>query len=239
VGVTTPVEPGSGSAGYRAGVLVLGFPSGALQANCYLVATGEDAPCAIVDPGDDAADQVDALCVEHGLTPAAVLLTHGHFDHVGSAAELCERHGIEVVIGQSDRPMLADPAAAVSRQFAAMLAGQTFPPEPSIVRPISGSGALDLPGVPIDAIHTPGHTPGSTCYAVAGEGDRPGVLFTGDTLFAGTVGRSDLPGGDGALLIRSIRDRLLTWPDGTVVLPGHGPASTIGDERRANPFLVG
>ncbi len=91
--------------------------------------------------------------------------------------------------------------------------------------------------MPVEAIHTPGHTTGSTCYAVAADGERPGVLLTGDTLFAGTVGRSDLPGGDGIQLVRSIKDNLLTWPDDTVVLPGHGPASTIGDERRTNPFL--
>ncbi len=218
-------------------MLILGFPSGALQANCYVVATGPGATCAVVDPGDDAADRVDELCTEHELTPVAVLLTHGHFDHVGSAAELCARHRIGVYIHVGDRPMLADPMAAVSAQFAAMLAGQTFPPEPAIVVSVEQSGPLGLAGVPIGAIHTPGHTTGSTCYALPAEGERPGVLFTGDTLFAGTVGRSDLPGGDGAQLIRSIRDELLTWPDDTVVLPGHGPASTIGDERRANPFL--
>jgi hydroxyacylglutathione hydrolase len=218
-------------------VLILGFPSGALQANCYVVATGPSRACVVVDPGDDAADRVDELCIEHDLTPVAVLLTHGHFDHVGSAADLSARHGIGAHIHGGDRHMLADPMAAVSAQFAAMLAGQTFPPEPAIVVSIEQSGPLGIPGVPIEAIHTPGHTAGSICYAVAADGERPGVLFTGDTLFAGTVGRSDLPGGDGSQLIRSIRDDLLTWPDDTVVLPGHGPASTIGDERRTNPFL--
>lgn len=218
-------------------MLILGFPSGALQANCYLVATGPGRPCAVVDPGDDAADQVDDLCTEHDLTPVAVLLTHGHFDHVGSAAELSDRHRIAVHIHVGDRYMLADPMAAVSAQFAAMLAGQTFPPEPGMVVAIEQSGPLGMTALPIEAIHTPGHTTGSTCYAVAADGARPGVLFTGDTLFAGTVGRSDLPGGDGPLLVRSIRDTLLSWPDDTVVLPGHGPASTIGDERRTNPFL--
>jgi glyoxylase-like metal-dependent hydrolase (beta-lactamase superfamily II) len=220
-------------------VLILGFPSGALQANCYLVATGPGQPCAVVDPGEDAADRVDELCTEHSLTPVAVLLTHGHFDHVGSAAELSARHRIGVHIHVGDRHMLADPMAAVSAQFAAMLAGQTFPPEPGIVVPVERSGPLGLPGVPIEAIHTPGHTPGSTCYALPADGERPGVLFTGDTLFAGTVGRSDLPGGDGVQLVHSIRDNLLSRPDDTVVLPGHGPASTIGDERRGNPFLQG
>jgi hydroxyacylglutathione hydrolase len=218
-------------------VLVLGFASGALQANCYLVATGPGQPCAVIDPGDDAADRVDELCTEHELTPVAVLLTHGHFDHVGSAGEVSARHRIGVHIQAGDRHLLADPMAAVSAEFAGMLAGQTFPSEPDIVVPVEQSGPLGLTGVPIEAIHTPGHTPGSTCYAVTADGERPGVLVTGDTLFAGTVGRSDLAGGDGAQLIRSIRDNLLTWPDDTVVLPGHGPASTIGDERRTNPFL--
>ena len=219
-------------------MLILGFPSGALQANCYLVATGPGEPCAVVDPGDDAADRVDELCTEHDLTPVAVLLTHGHFDHVGSAAELSARHRIGVHIHVGDRPMLADPMAAVSAAVRGD-AGRPDVPARAGHRAArsSGPGALGIAGVPIEAIHTPGHTPARPVMPWPPTASAPGVLFTGDTLFAGTVGRSDLPGGDGAQLIRSIRENLLTWPDDTVVLPGHGPASTIGDERRTNPFL--
>lgn len=220
-------------------MLIAGFPSGSLQANCYLVATGAGADCVVLDPGEDSAAQVATLAAEHGLTPVAVLLSHGHFDHVGGAAELSADYGIPVHIHQADRYMLADPLAAVSPEFARLLVDRTFPPAPATVVGLPGSGVLDLAGMRIEIVHTPGHTPGSTVYGLPAADGRPQVLFTGDTLFAGTIGRSDLPGGDGGQLVDSIMTRLMTRPDDTVVLPGHGPASTIGAERVSNPFLQG
>ena len=193
----------------------------------------------MVDPGEDSAAQVGTLAAEHGLTPVAVLLSHGHFDHVGGAAELCADYGIPVHIHHADRYMLADPLAAVSAEFAGLLADRTFPPAPATVVGLQGSGFLDLAGVRIEIIHTPGHTPGSTVYGLPAADGRPQVLFTGDTLFAGTIGRSDLPGGDGRQLVDSIVSQLLTRPDDTVVLPGHGPSSTLGAERADNPLPAG
>ncbi len=220
-------------------MLIAGFPSGSLQANCYLIATGPGADCLVVDPGEDSAEPVGALCAEHRLRPVAVLLSHGHFDHVGGAAELCTTYGLPVHIHEFDRSMLDDPLSAVSAEFAALLADRTFPPAPARVVGLTGSGFLDLAGIPVEIIHTPGHTRGSIVYGLAATDGRPPVLFTGDTLFAGTVGRSDLPGGNGRQLIDSITTLLLSRPDDTVVLPGHGPSSTIGAERAGNPFLQG
>ena len=147
-------------------MLIAGFPSGSLQANCYLIATGAGADCVVVDPGEDSATEVGTLAADHGLTPVAVLLSHGHFDHVGGAAELCDEYGIPVHIHHADRYMLADPLAAVSAEFAGLLADRTFPPAPATVVGLPGSGFLDLAGVRIEVIHTPGHTPGSTVYGL-------------------------------------------------------------------------
>ncbi len=218
-------------------MLIAGFPAGALQANCYLVATGPGAECVVIDPGQDSADRVRQTCAEHQLAPVAVLLSHGHFDHVGGAAELSEEYGIDVHIGAGDRAMLADPLSAVSAEFRAFLADQEFPGEPGRVVELDRAETLDLGGVAIEIIPTPGHTAGSTCYGLAAADGRPAVLFTGDTLFAGSIGRSDLPGGNGAQLVESIHRELLSRPDDTVVLPGHGPSTTVGAERTANPFL--
>ena len=218
-------------------MLIAGFPAGALQANCYLVATGPGAGCVVIDPGQDSADRVRQTCAEHQLTPVAVLLTHGHFDHVGGAAEVSGDYGIDVYFGAGDRGLLADPLSAVSAEFKSFLAGQEFPGEPGRVVDIDRPTVLTLADVPVEVIPTPGHTPGSTCYGLAAADGRPAVLFTGDTLFAGSIGRSDLPGGDGALLAESIRRELLSRPDDTVVLPGHGPSTSVGAEQRTNPFL--
>jgi hydroxyacylglutathione hydrolase len=218
-------------------MLIAGFPAGDLQANCYVVAPAAGATCVIVDPGDGAAEGVAEICAEHDLTPAGVLLTHGHFDHVGAAAELCDSYDIPVHIGAADAYMLSEPLSAVSAQFRQMVAGTQFPPAPRTVVPLDGSGPLPLADLPLSVIHVPGHTGGSCTYHFAGDDGRPDVLCTGDTLFAGSIGRTDLPGGDGAQILRSIHGSLMTFPDDTVVLAGHGPTSTIGDERAANPFL--
>ncbi|AXB48266.1 MBL fold metallo-hydrolase [Amycolatopsis albispora] len=207
-------------------MLVVGFPSGTFAANCYLVAREPGAECVIIDPGQDAAPKVTEALAEHRLTPVAVLATHGHFDHVADAAEF----GVPVHLRPEDRGLLADPWSGASPQLVAALGDAVHPVEPAELIDLT-DGELNLAGLAITVAHTPGHTPGSAIFRL-GE-----LVFTGDTLFAGSIGRTDLPGGSVALLEQSLADRLLTLDDRTVVLPGHGGTSTIGGERRANPFL--
>jgi glyoxylase-like metal-dependent hydrolase (beta-lactamase superfamily II) len=219
-------------------VLIAAFPAGPLAANCYVAAPGSGADCVVVDPGQDALPGLTALLAEHGLTPAAVLLTHGHFDHVWSAAEVGDAHGVPVHIHPADRPLLTDPAKGVDPALAARLADLLGgpPAEPARVAEVGDGDVLSFAGLEFTVAHAPGHTPGSVVYALPGGGD-PDVLFTGDLLFAGSVGRTDFPGGDPAALLDSVDRVCLSRPDATHVLPGHGPRTTVGRERAANPFL--
>ncbi|MEU4248354.1 MBL fold metallo-hydrolase [Amycolatopsis sp. NPDC026612] len=185
-------------------MLVVGFGSGPLQANCYLLAQVAGGPCVVVDPGEEVASPLAAALAEHRLVPAALLATHGHPDHVASAASLSAEHGVPVHLHPAD---------------AALFDGDSVPLEP-------GTYA----GLDVDVRHVPGHTPGSVVLALrTAEGGR--LALTGDTLFAGSVGRGDVA--------EAVRGLLAEFPDDTVVLPGHGPATTIGRERAGNPFLAG
>lgn len=219
-------------------MLVVGFPTGALQANCYLVAAGKGAPCVIVDPGQDAAEAVAKAVAEHDLSPVAAVLTHGHFDHCFAVAPICDGNDIPAWIHPDDREMLSDPLKGVSADTAAFFGGKLAMREPREVRELVDEAVLDLAGLTITVDHTPGHTQGSVVFRCdTEEGGR--LLFAGDTLFAGSIGRTDLPGGDVRQMARSLRTKILTLDDETVVLPGHGPTTTIGRERGTNPFLAG
>jgi len=213
-------------------VLVTGFPAGAFAANCYVVAPARGAECVIVDPGQDAQQGIDELLVRYRLKPIAVLLTHGHIDHMWSVAPVCGAKGIPAYIHPDDRELLADPAKGLSLAVGQQLFGGITFTEPDDVRELADGSALSLAGLDFTVRHTPGHTPGSVTF-----GNENG-LFTGDLLFAGSIGRTDLPGGDHQAMLRSLA-RTLTLPDDTLVLPGHGPQTTIGAERRTNPFLTG
>jgi hydroxyacylglutathione hydrolase len=217
-------------------VLVTGFPAGAFAANCYLVAPAPGEECVIVDPGQDAQRGIEELLDRYRLKPIAVLLTHGHIDHMWSVAPVCGAKGIPAYIHPDDREMLTDPAKGMSlmakQQF---LGGMTFS-EPDDVKALADGEIVPLAGLDFRVGHTPGHTPGSVTFR-SGHDDLD-ALFTGDLLFAGSIGRTDLPGGDHETILRSLA-RTLTLPDATVVLPGHGPTTTIGDERKTNPFLTG
>jgi hydroxyacylglutathione hydrolase len=177
------------------------------------------------------------------LRPAAVLLTHGHVDHTWSVLPLCTDAGTAAWIHPADRGQLADPASGLAPEVAAALAQmRTDFAEPEHVEDLSDGARLDLAGLTVTVAHTPGHTPGSVLFQVGGadpDADAgPLLVLTGDTVFAGSIGRTDLPGGDPAAMKRSLTGRVLPLPDDAVVLPGHGPETTIGAERATNPWLV-
>ncbi len=229
-------------------MLIAGFPAGAFAANCYVVASAPGAECVIIDPGQDAAGGIDEIVAEHRLRPAAVLLTHGHIDHVWSVAPVCGATGIPAYIHPDDRALLSDPARGFPIGAGQQLFGGLEFTEPDDVRELADGMTLDLVGLQIAVNHAPGHTGGSVTFRLPSDSPITAqgkskidvdVLFSGDLLFAGSIGRTDLPGGDYPTILRSLARVCLTLPDETVVLSGHGPQTTIGAERRANPFLAG
>jgi hydroxyacylglutathione hydrolase len=222
-------------------VLVTGFPAGAFAANCYVVAPAPGEECVIIDPGQDAQPGIEELLARFRLKPIAVLLTHGHIDHVWSVAPVCGARGIPAYIHPDDRELLSDPGKGLALGVGQQLFGGITFTEPDDVRVLADGASLTLGGCEFTVGHVPGHTPGSVTFR-SGEApqgyDHTATLFTGDLLFAGSIGRTDLPGGDHQAMLRSLA-RTLTLPDHTLVLPGHGPQTTIGAERQANPFLAG
>jgi glyoxylase-like metal-dependent hydrolase (beta-lactamase superfamily II) len=220
-------------------VLVAGFPAGSFAANCYLVAPAPGEECVIIDPGQDAEPGIEDLLAKYRLKPIAVLLTHGHIDHMWSVAPVCGAKDIPAYIHPDDRDLLTDPAKGISllskQQF---LGGMTFS-EPDDVRELADGEVIVMAGLEFTVGHAPGHTAGSVTFGTpASDAGDGGALFSGDLLFAGSIGRTDLPGGDDAQMLRSLA-KTLTLPDATIVLPGHGPQTTIGTERASNPFLTG
>lgn len=213
-------------------MLVAGFPAGSFATNCYVLADHAGADCLVVDPGQDALPGLAELLATHRLRPAAVLLTHGHLDHTWSVAQVCDSHRIAAWIHPADRAQLTDPGLGLGPELAALL-GDIRLREPAQVRELSDGAVLPLAGLELRVHLTPGHTPGSVTFCL------PEVAFCGDLIFAGSVGRTDLPGGDHHTLLDSC-DRLLSGlSDETVLLPGHGPSTTVGAERATNPFLAG
>ncbi len=219
-------------------MLVRGFPAGAFGTNCYVLAAAEGEQALIVDPGQDAVDGIEEIVARHRLHPAAVLLTHGHLDHTWSVAPVCGARDIPAYIHPDDRFMLADPGRGVGPQIGRMIAGMTFT-EPDDVVELGDGQALDLAGFGLDVALAPGHTPGSVTFGTTDGGpDGEPVLFSGDVLFAGSIGRTDLPGGSYADMLSSLARVILPMADETLVLSGHGPTTTIGRERATNPFLA-
>jgi hydroxyacylglutathione hydrolase len=228
-------------------VLVAGFPAGSFAANCYVIAPGPGTECVIVDPGQDAEPGINEILAEHRLKPAAVLLTHGHIDHVWSVAPVCGARNIPAYIHPDDRAMLSDPARGLPLGAGQQLFGGLEFTEPDDVEELADGMTLNLVGLEIVVDHAPGHTGGSVTFRLPSASPVPetpdsgeiDVLFSGDLLFAGSIGRTDLPGGDYQTILRSLARVCLPLPDQTVVLSGHGPQTTIGAERRSNPFLAG
>jgi hydroxyacylglutathione hydrolase len=218
-------------------VLIAGFPAGAWGTNCYVVAPAAGEECVIIDPGHLAAQGVEDTLAKHRLKPVAVILSHGHLDHVASVVPVCGAHGVPAWIHPEDRYMLTDPEKALGRAIGAPLLGELSVGEPDDLRELTDGSALTLAGLEFDVAHAPGHTRGSVTYRLPEGADIPSVLFSGDLLFAGSVGRTDLPGGSMAELYESLARVCLPLDDSTVVLSGHGPQTTIGRERAANPYL--
>lgn len=197
---------------------------GPLQVNCYIVSDEKSREAIVIDPGDDG-QKVLAAVREQGLIVRYIVNTHAHFDHVGANKAVKDATGAELLIHQEDDALLGN-TAGQARMF-----GMTAPSSPKADRYVAQGDRISVGSITLKVLHTPGHSGGGICLA----GD--GVVFTGDALFAGSIGRTDLFGGDLTTLITSIKEQLMTLPDDTVVLSGHGPGSTIGDERRENPFL--
>ena len=230
-------------------MLVTGFPSAVFGTNCYVVAPGPGADCLVVDPGIEVVGPLGDILREQRLRPAAVLLTHGHLDHTFSVTPVCGASGVAAYIHPDDRERLVDPLAEFASSGLLAMLEQQFGrratwAEPDDVVELSDTTPLEVAGLKVDVVHAPGHTAGSVMFALPGvpddaarEEDLSRTLLTGDVLFAGSIGRTDLPGGDPMAMQRSLRERVLTQPDDSLVLPGHGPATTIGRERAGNPFL--
>ncbi|MGH9476614.1 MAG: MBL fold metallo-hydrolase [Terriglobales bacterium] len=202
------------------------FPVGPLACNCSILGDDASGTALLVDPGAEVGAILDRLAAQHWKLQA-ILITHAHLDHIGGAAALRRATGSPVWLNPRDRDLCG------MLEMQAQWLGVP-PPEPTELDAELAPGArLALAGTSLEVLETPGHTPGSVSLYVPSEA----LLFAGDTLFAGSVGRTDLPGGDGVALQRSLRGQLLTLPDATAVVPGHGPLTTIGCERRSNPFL--
>jgi hydroxyacylglutathione hydrolase len=227
-------------------VLIAGFPAGPWGTNCYVVATAAGAECVVVDPGKDATPGVEQVVREHGLKPVAVLVTHGHVDHMWCVAPVAGTYDATAYIHPADRHLLGDPMAGMSADTAAMMLGGKYEfAEPDRVEELTDLATVELAGISFTVDHTPGHTPGSITFRTPYssvvepvETDVSEVMFAGDLLFAGSIGRTDLPGGDHGQMLRSLREKVLTLRDDVVVLPGHGEQTSIGRERTTNPFLL-
>jgi glyoxylase-like metal-dependent hydrolase (beta-lactamase superfamily II) len=205
-----------------------GYTVGAFRSNCYVVAARAGEGAVVVDPGQDATEIVAERLAAHGLKLEAVLLTHGHIDHIWSAQAVADPAGVAAYIHPADRYMLDDPGAALGRfgmdKFEIGV--------PADVRDIADGDVYNFGGVRLEARHTPGHTPGHCVFLT------DGILLSGDLIFAGSIGRTDFPGGSLEELMESIRRVVLPLDDDVVVLSGHGPETTVGQERAANPFVI-
>jgi hydroxyacylglutathione hydrolase len=222
-------------------VFIASFPAGVWQTNCYVLASGPGTECVVIDPGMGAVDPVLEIVAEHRLKPVAVVLTHGHLDHTFSVTPLCRGNDAACWIHGDDRELLADPYLAMGPDAPALVErlapGSTFV-EPDSVHELADGGTVSVAGLELRAIHAPGHTRGSTMFALEQRVDAfESLVFAGDVLFAGSVGRTDLPGGSHADMLESLRTKVLPLPDAVAVLPGHGPQTTIAAERAHNPYL--
>lgn len=205
---------------------ILQLPLGPLQTNCYLVGCQDTMKAAVIDPSWNGR-HIATLSNERGYTISHILLTHAHFDHVGGLAELKEETAAPIYIHPDAVPMLAHAAESAARF------NLSLPTPPSAEKMLAGGDVIAVGQLKLEVLFTPGHAPGHVCFYI----QEHGVLLDGDVLFQGSIGRTDLPGGDFPLLMKSIKEKLLPLPDETAVLSGHGSPTTIGQEKQTNPFL--
>lgn len=198
---------------------------GVVGTNCYFIVNEQTGECLIIDPGDNA-DVLAQKIEAGGYVPQAILLTHGHFDHIMGVEGLRGRYGVPVYVHEADKEMLERP----DLNCGAMIGTSVSIKADKILR---DGDKLALAGMNIEVLHTPGHTPGGVCYYFPKEE----IVFSGDTLFCESIGRTDLPGGSSAVLVRSVREKVLKLPDLTVVYPGHGEPTKISTEKQYNPFI--
>ena len=213
-------------------MLVRGFPAQAFATNCWVVAPGEGQECVVIDPGIGVVDQLDELLRELRLKPVAVLLTHGHLDHTFSVTPVCGARDVPAYIHPGDRELLADPGKGMGVSMQQMFGGTLTWTEPSDVKLLEPGTPLPLAGFDWLCDFAPGHTPGSVVF------ETQQTMFSGDVLFQGSIGRCDLPGGSWEQMQESLQRVILPRPDETVVHTGHGASTTIGQERRTNPYLL-
>ena len=205
------------------------MPLGPLQTNCYLL-SNKDGSCLIIDPGEES-NKVIQYISEHRLKPLAILLTHAHFDHIGAVDQVREKFSLPVYVHKKEEKWLSDPGLNGSHSF---FPGQQITAKPAEFL-IRSEMELELGEFQIKVFETPGHSPGSVSFYFKDSG----IVVSGDALFQASIGRTDLPGGNHDELLRSIHQKLLVLPEDTIVLPGHGPATTIEQEMDSNPFLNG
>ena len=208
---------------------IKGLAVGPLQANCYLLWDKPGGSVAIIDPGGDP-EAIISVIEEEKLIPVVLINTHGHIDHIAANRAIKERYDIPLLIHSEDAACLTNPDLNLS---ALGLGSIDSPP---CDRELQDGAEIAVGEIMLKVISTPGHSPGGICLLMA-RPDQPDIIITGDTLFAGGVGRTDFPGGSWSQLMASIQNRLLSFPDETIIFPGHGPHSTIGEERNSNPFL--
>jgi glyoxylase-like metal-dependent hydrolase (beta-lactamase superfamily II) len=203
------------------------LPVGPLQCNCSVIGDEATHEGMVIDPGDDI-DDILAVVHKHNLTVKQIVITHAHIDHVGGAMKLRRATGAPILLNQNDYALIK------MLDMQAAWLGMRPPGEVEIDRSIGQADVINTGDIQATVLHTPGHTEGSVCLYFKAEKK----LIAGDTLFAGSIGRTDLPGGSFEQIINSLHETVMTLPDTTVVLPGHGPETTIGEERSSNPFLV-
>ncbi len=203
------------------------IPVGPLQCNCSVIGDEATREAMVIDPGDQI-EEIVRIVEQHGLTVKQIVVTHAHIDHVGGAMKLKQRTGAPILLNQNDQALLK------MMDMQAAWVGMNPPGKIAVDESVQDADRLRVGGLEATVMHTPGHTEGSICLYFPAEQK----LIAGDTLFAGSIGRTDLPGGSFEKIMDSLRERVLALPDETVVIPGHGPETSIGQERETNPFLI-
>ena len=213
-------------------MFVASFPAPMYATNCWIIADKPGQECIIVDPGmPDISHEIQAIVAENNLKPVATLITHGHLDHTFSVKPLADGYGITSYIHAEDREYLLKPQGAHGAEFISVLDAMTFE-EPQDTRNLRHGDVIEILDMKITAIHSPGHTKGSTMFSINDQ-----LLLSGDVLFAGSIGRTDLPSGSHEAMVKTLKTRVLPLSDHLRVLPGHGPETTIKFERKNNPYL--